>query len=72
MVGDRRRSREAVDILGPCVDRAHECVVAAKVAQRLDAARGRASADRDERLRVRPDFLDALDVVGGGDRTLHE
>ena len=51
--GDRRRGRERRDVLGPRVDDRDELVDVGEVAQRLDAARGRAGADRDQRARLR-------------------
>ena len=51
--GDRRRGRERRDVLGRGVDDRDELVDVGEVAQRLDAARRRAGADRDELPRRR-------------------
>jgi hypothetical protein len=66
---DRRGGREGVEELGVGVDRGRErgdvgdAARSSEVAQRLDAAGGRAGADRDELARLRADLADALRVV---------
>ena len=46
---DRRGGGERVDEVGPCIDRLGELVHVLEVAQRLDAAGGRAGPDGDQR-----------------------
>ena len=72
MVGDGGRGRQRVDIVRMGVDRAGECLDIGEVAQRLDAARGGAGADRDQGLRLGPDLADPLGIMRGGDRPLDQ
>ena len=51
--GDRRRGLERRDVLGRGVDDRHEVLDVGEVAQRLDPARRRAGADRDQPPRRR-------------------
>jgi hypothetical protein len=48
MGADRRRGRQRRDVLRLGVHGGHEVVDVVEVAQRLDAARGGAGADRDQ------------------------
>ena len=70
--GDRRRGRERRDELRRGVDEAGEVLDVGEVAQRLDPARGRAGADRDERLRHAAHLLDPLRVVRRRHRAFHD
>ena len=79
---DRRRGLERRDVLGRGVDDRHEVLDVGEVAQRLDAARGRAGADRHQPPRLarrtswirsascgrRDRALDQREVVGAVDR----
>ena len=67
MIGDRRRRRQRLDVVGPRIDDRGIFLHIGEVAQRLDAARRRAGADRDQRAGARADVLDAFRVVGRGD-----
>ena len=49
---DRRRGRERLDIVRPGIDGGDEIVHVREIAQRLDAASGRASADGDQRTSI--------------------
>ena len=69
---DRRGRVERADVLRVGVDDRAEAVDVATVAERLDTARGRAGADRDEQVRFPADLVDPLGVVRGGDRPLDE
>ena len=64
--------RERRDVVRRGVDDRGEVLDVGEVAQRLDPAGGRAGADRDQRPRAAAHLLDALGVVGGGDRALDD
>src|SRR5450830_104650 len=72
VVGDRRRGLERLDVLGMRVDDVRVLLHVGEVLERLDAAGGRAGADRDQELRLLPDLLDSLDLLGCRDRALDE
>ncbi len=56
VVGDRRRGRERLDPLRVRIDVPLPALDVGAVAQRLDAAAGRAGADRDQQLRLLADL----------------
>ncbi len=72
VVGDGRRGVEGGEERRRGVDDAQELFDVAEVAQRLDAAGGGAGADGDQEAGLAPHLLDALDVLGGGDRALDQ
>ena len=72
VVGDRRRGLERGDELGARVDERDPLLHVGEVAQRLDPARRRAGADRDQQPRLLADLVDPLGVVRGRDRALDE
>ena len=72
VIGDRGRGRERVDIVGPRIDDGRVFLHIREVAQRLDAAGGRAGADGDERARALAHFADALGIVRRGDRAFDQ
>jgi hypothetical protein len=69
---DRRRRRQRMHELRHRVDCRVERVVVDPVAQRLDAAGGRAGADRHQELRRGAQLDDPRDVLGRADRALDE
>src|SRR5271166_2033747 len=69
---DRRRGRERVDEVGPCIHRLGELAHVFEVAQRLDAAGGRAGTDGDQRTRLPPHRMQTLGIVRRGDRAFHQ
>ena len=69
---DRSRRGQRRDVGRRRVHDREEVVDGREVAQRLDAARGGAGADRDQRARCTPDLLDALGIVRGRDRALDQ
>ena len=72
VLGDGRRRRERLDVLGVGVDRCPVRVVVGPVAQRLDAAVAGAGTDRHEQRRLAPQLLDLLRLVRGAHRALDQ
>ncbi len=72
VVRDGRRGRERVDVLRPRVHDPRELFHVPEIAERLDAARGRARTDGDEDPRLCPELTDPLGVVRRGDGPLDE
>ena len=72
VVVDRRRFSKRINVFRPGVNSGDELVDTGKIAQCLDAAGGGASADGDQCLRLAADPVDALGVMGGGDRALDQ
>ena len=72
MISDPRRLRERADVLRVGVDRRREVTDVGVIAQCLNAARGRASADGHEHPRRLAYQSNALRIVRGRDRAFDE
>src|SRR5436190_1425480 len=70
VIGRGRGALQRRNVIGARVDGGDEVVDVGEVAQRLDAACGRARADRDQLRRCAPDLVNALDVLRGRHRAL--
>ena len=72
VVGDGSAGGERADIARGSVDRRHKLLDVAPVAQRLNAPGGGTGPERDEIPAVAANLLDALGILGRGDRALNQ